>query len=204
MARATQWEGFPFWPSFTDIMVVTVMIFLFVLFSNMVLNKDALIAAEVLRRQNVIAEGVREALCDEKKYLTIVNDGNLQRFQFSDRILFLPAQAELLPTGRDVLGKVGEILRKKSLLFRTVQVEGHTDTRPIHTERFASNWELSSARATSVVRFLQDSVGLDPRLLSANGYAEYHPADPSNLDRNRRVELVLIYSTTDIETGAQK
>lgn len=196
------WEGFSFWPSFTDVMVVTLLMFLFFLFAQLTMNSQALIAAEVLRRQDAIAAEVTAALGSDSKLLTIVSDGNLQRFQFSDRILFNRGEAELLDKGREVLQRVGEVLHRRADLITTAQVEGHTDVRPIRTPRFPSNWELSSARATSVVRFLQDQIGFDPRILSANGYAEYRPVDGGESEeayaKNRRVELVLVYSTVDI------
>lgn len=202
------WDGFPFWPSFTDVMVITVMIFLFFLFAQMTLNSEALLAAEVQRRQKAMAQEVVRALGIDSAALTIVSDGNLQRFQFSDRVLFNRGEAELLPQGRVVLDIVGTVLRRKADQITTVQVEGHTDEREIKTPTFPSNWELSSARATSVVRFL-DKVGFEPRMLSANGYAEYRPvaavAEDATKDakeeayaKNRRVELVLVYSMADL------
>jgi len=199
------WEGFLFWPGFTDIMVVTLLIFLFLLFAQLTLSSQSWIQAEILRRQQEIASEVMAALGDEKGLLVIVPDGNLQRFQFSDRLLFNRGEAELLPRGQDILRRVGEVLYRKASLIKTAQVEGHTDVRPIHTPQFPSNWELSSARATSVVRFFQDEVGFDPRLLSANGYAEYRPIAEGKSEevyaKNRRVELVLIYSTVNSIQG---
>ncbi|HZD24779.1 MAG TPA: OmpA family protein, partial [Alphaproteobacteria bacterium] len=75
-----------------------------------------------------------------------------------------------------------------------LQVEGHTDRVPIHTERFPSNWELSAARAISVVQFLVEQ-GVPPDRLAAAGYGEYQPIDPRSDEignrRNRRIELKL-------------
>jgi chemotaxis protein MotB len=196
------WEGFLFWPSFSDVMSVTVLMFLFFLFAQMTINSEALLAAELSRRQDEVRKEVLAALGTERNLLTIVTDGNLQRFQFSDRILFKRGEADLLPLGEEVLRRVGVVLQAKNGLFRTAQVEGHTDRNPIRTIRFASNWELSSARATSVVRFLQDKLGFDPKILSANGYGEYRPVDQGDNEeaysKNRRVELVLVYSLSDL------
>lgn len=245
------WEGFSFWPSFADFLVVLLLYFVFSYLvqstqatlsglaeadakarvqqfidveaaldkcqSNLGVwmtraagaesdlercrGSEARIAAQVLQRQEEITQEVTTALGDERNFLSIIVDGNLQRFQFSDRLLFHRGEAELLPTGRAVLRRVGEVLLRKAALFKTAQVEGHTDVRPIRTLRFASNWELSSARATSVVRFFQDEVGFDPKLLSANGYGEYRPVAAGDSEdayaKNRRVELVLVYSTEE-------
>jgi chemotaxis protein MotB len=81
-----------------------------------------------------------------------------------------------------------------------LRVEGHTDDVPIQTGRFASNWELSTARATSVVTYLVQEVGLTPARLSAAGYGEFHPrvANASDADRarNRRVDIVILNEGT--------
>jgi chemotaxis protein MotB len=73
-------------------------------------------------------------------------------------------------------------------------VDGHTDNIPIHTSRFPSNWELSTARAISVVKFLIEK-GIPPERLAATGFGEYQPIDPRNDEigrrRNRRIELKL-------------
>jgi chemotaxis protein MotB len=81
-----------------------------------------------------------------------------------------------------------------------VRVEGHTDDVPIRTSRFASNWELSTARATSVVAYFVQNVGLLPDRLSAAGYAEFHPQVPNDSDqaraKNRRVDVVVLNPQT--------
>jgi len=81
-----------------------------------------------------------------------------------------------------------------------VRVEGHTDNVPIHTDRFASNWELSTARATAVVAFLVQDYGISSDRLSAAGYAEYHPRISNTTDadrtKNRRVDIVVLNQTT--------
>ena len=77
-----------------------------------------------------------------------------------------------------------------------VRVEGHTDNVPIHTPQFRSNWELSTARATEIIRLLLTREGINAQRLSAAGYAEYHPvADNATEDGpgiNRRVDIVIV------------
>ncbi len=81
-----------------------------------------------------------------------------------------------------------------------VRVEGHTDDVPIRTPRYASNWELSTARATSVVAYFVQQVGLSSDRLSAAGYAEFHPQVPNESEqaraRNRRVDVVVLNPQT--------
>jgi chemotaxis protein MotB len=77
-------------------------------------------------------------------------------------------------------------------------IEGHTDNTPIHTLQYPTNWELSTARATTVVRWLIANYRLPPARLSAAGYGEYHPlvanTTPENRAKNRRVDIVLLRS----------
>lgn len=84
----------------------------------------------------------------------------------------------------------------KTLPAGPLRIEGHTDNVPIHNAQFATNWELSTARATSIARLMLGSGGIDPANLSAAGYAEYHPvASNSTAEgraRNRRVDIILL------------
>ena len=80
-------------------------------------------------------------------------------------------------------------------LKRTIRVEGHTDNRPIATSDYPSNWELSTARAVSVVKYLIHSAGIAPKCLAAAGYGDSRPRAPNDTERdmskNRRVEIIL-------------
>lgn len=84
---------------------------------------------------------------------------------------------------------------------RKYQVAGHTDDVPIHTARFASNWELSTARAVEVVRFLISN-GMKPQQLSAAGFGEFDPAVPNDSTehraQNRRIEIVLLPNLSEL------
>jgi chemotaxis protein MotB len=77
-----------------------------------------------------------------------------------------------------------------------LRIEGHTDNVPIHTAQFATNWELSTARATAIARLLLERGPIDPANLSAAGYAEYHPVASNSTAagraQNRRVEIILL------------
>lgn len=110
--------------------------------------------------------------------------------------LFALGSDDLAPAAQELIARVAATLAK---LPNAVRVEGHTDDLPIHTARFRSNWDLSTARATRVIAFLVDH-GLDPQRLSAAGYAEFHPrtANTSAEGRaqNRRVDLVILNAAT--------
>jgi len=108
----------------------------------------------------------------------------------SDLLLFAEGGTKLAPKGLDILEKVASILAK---LAYHVKIKGHTDSEPISSGQFPSNWELSSARASTVVRLLVQN-GVPPFYISAEGYAQYHPVATNDTAqgraRNRRVEIV--------------
>lgn len=112
--------------------------------------------------------------------------------------LFAPGDAVLQPVARAPLAAAAQVLRG---LASPIEVEGHTDNAPISTAQFPSNWELSSARAGRVARFLAEQ-GVAPERLAAVGYAEFRPTDTNATEagraRNRRVTLVVV----DPEPGA--
>jgi chemotaxis protein MotB len=112
--------------------------------------------------------------------------------EIKDRILFDSARAELKPNAKEVLKKLAPLLRE--LPYMT-SVEGHTDDRPINTPQFPSNWELSVARALSVVRYFIDDLNLEPERFAIVGLGEYHPIvandSPENWQLNRRVIIVI-------------
>ncbi len=123
-----------------------------------------------------------------------------------DRILFESGSAELNAAGLAVLAKVSDVL--KQVDDRVVSVEGHTDNVPIAASsrtRFPTNWELSTARASTVVRFLTDN-GVAPEKLSATGYAYHRPVaandTPENRRLNRRIEIVLLPLLDDSQAPA--
>lgn len=113
-----------------------------------------------------------------------------------DKILFNSGKADLKKNSYKVLQQIGDIL--KSSVDKNIQVEGHTDNVPISgslAQKFPSNWELSTARATTVLHFLQDNVGIPGERLSAVGYGEYQPlasnSTPEGRALNRRIQIVL-------------
>jgi len=125
-----------------------------------------------------------------------------------EKILFDSGSAEIKNDGKKVLERVAEILKKVS--DKQVRVEGHTDNVPIGprlAKQFPSNWELSTARATTVARYLQDK-GIDPKLLSASGYSEYRPVSVNDTDenkaKNRRIEIALIPKDVDVVSAEEK
>jgi len=137
---------------------------------------------------------LREAL-GERDDIRIVGD----RFVFQSEVLFETGSAELGAPGQRQMKRLAETLKDVSARIPgdidwVLRVDGHTDRRPIRTREFPSNWELSVARALSIVRFLV-AEGIPSRRLIAAGFGEYHPLDPANApaawQRNRRIEIRL-------------
>ena len=120
---------------------------------------------------------------------------------FPSQILFDTASATLKPQFKEILRKLGAELVK---LPNQILIEGHTDSRPIHTAAFPSNWELSAARAAAVLRFLVDEFRYHPAKLTAVGYADTRPVapndTPANMQRNRRVDIIILRAGSEAES----
>ncbi|MGE0483453.1 MAG: peptidoglycan -binding protein [Gammaproteobacteria bacterium] len=151
-------------------------------------------AAELARYRSDFFGRLREALADTPG-IEVVGD----RFVLPAELLFPSGTDELGPAGRRQVAHVAETL--SSLMGQippdldwVLRVDGHTDRRPINTERFPSNWELSTARAIAIVHELV-RFGIPPRRLAPTGFGPYHPIDdgdaPAALARNRRIEFKL-------------
>jgi len=119
--------------------------------------------------------------------------------RFKDNALFDSGRAELKPESKEVLRFLSEILKRDEFKDKFICVEGHTDTDPIlYSSKFPTNWELSVTRASNVVRYFIEELGLEPTRFSASGYSEYHPVAPNdtkeNKSKNRRVDILILTS----------
>ncbi len=139
--------------------------------------------------------GKLKSLLGERDDIKIVGD----RFIFESELLFDSASADLQLQGMDKLKQIGLTLKETTNQIPSdidwiIQVEGHTDKRPINTPKYPSNWELSTARANSVLKLLLE-LGFPPNRLSAAGYGEFYPISDGetkeSLQQNRRIELKL-------------
>ena len=116
---------------------------------------------------------------------------------FVDKILFDSGSVVIKPKGQEVLLKLADSFRDNK--NQNIVVEGHTDEvqiGPALLDRFPTNWELSTARATAVVRFLQEKGNIDPQRLTASGFSSYRPVatndTPEGRKQNRRIEIILV------------
>jgi chemotaxis protein MotB len=150
---------------------------------------------EAVAQQSQLEKEMRAAI--ESKEITISDLEGRLTVNIVDQVLFDSGEAILKPAGQEVLRKVASVLQ--SVPDREVQVVGHTDNLPFRGGSrfgFASNWELSSARALAAVRFLQDQCGVDPKRLGALGRGEFKPigdnATAEGRAKNRRIEVVVL------------
>ena len=129
----------------------------------------------------------------QEQRLEIAIDGRGLVLSLPEQATFPVGTADVTPAARELITRLAD---KVAVLPNMIRVEGHTDDVPIRTARFASNWELSTARASAVVVLLIGSVGIDPTRLSAAGYGQFHPRVPNssaeNRARNRRIDLVVM------------
>jgi len=139
-----------------------------------------------------LQDKIAEMGLEDQVHVEFTENGLL--IQMGDKILFDVGKANLRPEAYPVLDLVGRTIRTKA---GEVLVSGHTDNIPINTAEFQSNWELSSARALIVVKYMIDKAGVPPTILGATGYSEFRPVAPNdnavNRQRNRRVEFLVTW-----------
>lgn len=124
--------------------------------------------------------------------IKVVDEGTVIILRMDSVILFDTGSADLKSSAKPVIEKIGTILKT---LDNDIQVQGHADDRPINTREFPSNWELSTKRATNVVKFLVDECDIDADNLTATGNAEFKPIVPNdseyNRQKNRRIDIAI-------------
>ncbi len=122
----------------------------------------------------------------------VIEENNFLIIRLNSKVLFEPGSAEILEEGKNTLTVLLDSLRT---LDNDIIVEGHTDTIPIKTALFPSNWELSTRRATNVVVHLVDVLGIEPSRLTASGCGEFQPIGDNSTNegrnKNRRIEFII-------------
>jgi chemotaxis protein MotB len=157
---------------------------------------------------NNLEDEMRSSL--ESKDITISNLQGRLTVTIVDRVMFDSGEATLKPDGAAVMMKIAALLAEHPKL--KIHVIGHTDNVPIRAgARFASNWELSTARALAAVHFLTERAGVDPRRVGAVGYGEFHPiADNATAEgraKNRRIAITILpeeFTNADVAPSANE
>ena len=152
------------------------------------------IEAETKRRNEIYAQFVNrlKSMIDGGQ-LTVSIDAGRIVINLPNNVLFNSASANLNEEGQEALTQIGGVLKQFS--DRRFQIEGHSDNVPIKSSRFPSNWELSTARALSVVHLLTE-MGVTPENISAAGFGEFRPRADNETEEgrklNRRIEIVML------------
>ena len=161
-------------------------------FSSSPINRDLEMIREQVRRRS-------EERGMSTGEITVTRDQQNIIIRLADQLLFPSASATLRDNALPLLEVVGSVV---TTLPNEIRVEGHTDNVPVGTERYPTNWELSSARATAVLRYLVENAALPPGRAFAAGYGEFRPAAPNLTPEgralNRRADIVLLYPYSQI------
>lgn len=159
--------------------------------SNIVNIKPSTSEEDLSEMEQQLKDIIAELGLVSKVKINYESEGIVLSFQ--DTVLFNLGSASLTPEAVSIIGKVTEVLAKAPLRIR---VEGNTDDLPIRTVQFPSNWELSVARSTSVVRTMLNNPKMEPGRISILGHGEYRPTapndSPENRQLNRRVDIVIL------------
>ncbi|PVX78912.1 chemotaxis protein MotB [Paraburkholderia unamae] len=186
--------------SYADLITTLMVLFLALYAMQLAKNKESEIRSAT---QGAPAAAVKPPATDQallaslealrqRGEITIVPVAHGVEIGINAKILFNAGDAALLPESLGVLGRIADVLR--AVPAGNILVEGHTDSTPISNAKYASNWELSSARAGAVVRYLVER-GIEPHRLAAIGRADNYPLvagnDPASRAMNRRVTLIV-------------
>lgn len=154
---------------------------------------NAKIKAQNEKVANLLAS-VKNALTGfSSDEIAVRQEGGKVYVAMSEKLLFQSGKADVNEQGVAALGKLAEVLKKQKDI--DINIEGHTDSKPIKTATFKDNWDLSVIRATSVTRILTQTYGVDPLQILPSGRSEYKPVDTNTTDQgrqhNRRTEIIL-------------
>lgn len=175
-------------------------------------NPEDAIVAETEPQSNVIPEEVQQLYETANDYLeengiqsdlTISRDAEGVYIDIQESILFTSGSADITSSGEETLSSLSGLFE---LFDNEIVVEGYTDNVPMRSSQFPSNWELSTGRAVSVLRYLSEERGVAPGRLSAKGYGEHSPIvpndSPENRALNRRVNITIMHeSREEVESG---
>lgn len=159
---------------------------------------------ELSRSRSMLEQKLSQEINDKQIKLQMMEKGLV--ITVVGDLLFDSGKSKIRPEAYSLLGKVSDILKDNMAQFN-VGIEGHTDNVPIKLSGWKSNWELSTARALSVLHYLVNDQGISPERLSAIGYGEYRPVDSNETadgrKQNRRVEIVILPNVTKVKGDAK-
>jgi len=152
---------------------------------------------ELERAKKELEDRLKKEIDDKEVKVEMLEKGLV--ITFVAEVLFDSGKADLRKDSFQKLDKVGQVL-STTVSDLSVGVEGHTDSDPIKHSNWKSNWELSTARALSVLHYLEENQKIEPTRLAATGYGQYRPVDANDTkegkQKNRRVEIIILPKTT--------
>jgi chemotaxis protein MotB len=158
---------------------------------------------ELARAKGLLEQKLGQEISDKQIKLQMMEKGLV--ITVVGDLIFDSGKAKIRPEAYDLLNKVAGVLKENMAQFN-VGIEGHTDNVPITKSGWKSNWELSTARALSVLHYLASEQGVSPERLSAIGYGEYRPVASNETKdgrkQNRRVEIVILPNVTKVKGGS--
>jgi chemotaxis protein MotB len=184
------------WPSFVDALAATLLVLVFIITILSIFSGKVLDQIEGREKAKQASSRLNDdlALLLKSDGVRIENQGEELRILLPENVLFGSGQAQLSGAGSTVVKDLGD--RLNAVTEGQIFVEGHTDDRDISgslSERYPTNWELSTARATSVVRLLADEAHIDPARMTASGYGAHRPVASNDTEEgrasNRRIEI---------------
>lgn len=191
-----------YWPAMIDMLTSLLMFFLLIYFVEHNFSAGSAELFVARQKQAQFADILEREFSREIAAGQVAYSADLKRLQirFGEGVLFRPGEHELLPQGKRLLGRLTRVFHsldpRGAQLYEQIQVEGHTDDVPARRPYYPhDNWELSTARATSVLRYLTRGARhpLDEQLMSVNGYAENRPVSRTR-SLNRRIEIRIYFS----------
>jgi len=191
-----------YWPGLIDMLTSMLMFFLLIYFVESNFSSASAQLAIARQKQAQFAAVLHQEFAAEIAAGQVADsaDLNLLQVRFGDGVLFEPGRYELHPRGAALLARLRTVFQRvdddgRDRLYDQIQVEGHTDDLPFRRPAYPrDNWELSTARATAVMRFLtRGAQPLEERRMSVNGYAQNRPVS-GRRSRNRRIELRIYFS----------
>jgi len=188
------------WPLMVDVLSSILIIFIIFNFLDNILNPQKIEQVIVSIKRDTFVQKFDEEFVIEREKNQISRDGKFDylKITFSDRVLFASGDYRLGKNGKEILKKLAKLITNENEIknMSNIQVEGHTDDLPLNKTTYPrDNWELSTARALSVVNYLSARPqNLPNRLFSANGYSSNVTIDKNDRSKNRRIEVKIFYS----------
>jgi len=166
------------------------------------LKKQLLSFENKLNIESSNFENIKKTLkneLNETNHINIIREPRGLLIRLNNTVLFDKGSDIIKNKALDILYKIAVILKNEP---NSIRIEGHTDNLPIKTNKFPSNWELSTARATNIIKYLVETCQFNPSRLSASGYGEYMPISENETENgraeNRRIDIVVLSSSSKI------